>query len=110
MDELTALFDSSVGIIFILLVFLPQIITTLIMSHKGYSGCLWFLLSLFLPWTGVIIAICMPNARRQEERFDEYDLELETEKVRQEYDELKLKQVAERERERQEEQARMEKE
>ncbi|MDR1120441.1 MAG: hypothetical protein LBM08_05945 [Dysgonamonadaceae bacterium] len=50
---------------------LPQLITTLIMSNKGYSGCLWFFLSFFLSWIGVIIALCMPNVRRQEQRHYE---------------------------------------
>jgi len=41
------------------------------MSSKGYSGCLGFLLSLLLSWIGVIIAICMPNKKRQEEQHRE---------------------------------------
>ena len=133
-----ALLGGIFGLI-IVVIFLPQIITTLIMSSKGYSGCLWFFLSFFLSWFGVIIALCMPNIRRQEQRhketiaalsaqksksinnserstsqfesvkgfrldaiknlkamgnpFDEFDVELEMEKLKKEYDKhLKKKQ------------------
>ncbi|MDR3048104.1 MAG: hypothetical protein LBU51_10960 [Bacteroidales bacterium] len=166
MDELIALVGSSVVAsvvaIIILVIFLPQVITTWVMSYKGYSGCLWLFFSFFLSWIGVIIAICMPNVRRQEERhretiaamvsqnrsqtvivnnqeneqtqhfpsspaidfrlqairnlktigkpFDDYDLELEIEKIKKEYEEFRLKEVAQREREQQEEQARTEEE
>jgi len=55
----------------VLIIFLPQVLTTLIMSFKGYSGCLWLFLSFFLSWIGVIIALCMPNIRRKEERHKE---------------------------------------
>jgi hypothetical protein len=146
---------------------LPQLITTLIMSNKGYSGCLWFILSFFLSWIGVIIALCMPNVRRQEQRhyetiaaissrnqspqnitindsrghspapaaappasasvqnyrleairnlkelgqpFDDYDLEIETEKVKKAYEESKRKEIAEQEQKQREERARMEEE
>ncbi|MDR1120444.1 MAG: hypothetical protein LBM08_05960 [Dysgonamonadaceae bacterium] len=147
---------------------LPQLITTLIMSNKGYSGCLWFILSFFLSWIGVIIALCMPNVRRQEQRhyetiaaissrnqspqnitindsrgqspapapapppasapvqnyrlkairnlkelgqpFDEYDIELETEKIKKAYEESKREEIAEQEQKQREEQVRMEEE
>jgi flagellar basal body-associated protein FliL len=162
MDELIALFGTSVIAILILVIFLPQVITTWVMSYKGYSGCLWLFFSLFLSWIGVIIAICMPNVRRQEERhketiaaiasqnrsqtvivnnqeneqkqhvpsplaidfrlqairnlkeigkpFDDYDLELEIEKIKKEQEEIRLKEAAKREQELQEEQARIEEE
>jgi hypothetical protein len=71
MDGLFALFGTSVVSILIFGIFFPQIITTLVMSYKGYSGCLWLFFSLFLSWIGVIIAICMPNVRRREERHIE---------------------------------------
>ena len=72
MDTSFALAGSAIIILIVIgVIFLPQIITTVIMSSKGYSGCLWFFLSLFLSWIGVIIAICMPNIKRQEEQHRE---------------------------------------
>jgi flagellar basal body-associated protein FliL len=71
MEDLIAAFGASVVVILIVMIFLPQIITTMIMSYKGYSGCLWFVVSLFLSWIGVIIALCMPNVKRQKEQHQE---------------------------------------
>ena len=133
---------DSVGIVVIIaIIFLPPIITTFVMSSKGYSGCLWFLLSFFLSWIGVIIAICMPDKKKQGELhremltaissrkhsetiiinnseknnmsdnrnfrieaisnlkaagtpFDEYDVELETEKIKKEYEEVIKQKIA----------------
>ena len=155
MDSLFVLGPVSLGII-VAGIFLPQIITTLVMSSKGYSGCLWFLLSFFLSWIGVIIAICMPNKKRQEEQhqemiaainsqnhsetivinkseknnmpennfrikaisnlkatgtpFDEYDVELEIEKVKKEHENFLIQEAAEQKRIQQEEKARFEEE
>jgi hypothetical protein len=58
----------EVVIVVIFLEILPTIITTMIMVNKGYNGCLWFIISLFLSWIGVIIAACMTNIKRMEEQ------------------------------------------
>jgi len=41
------------------------------MVNKGYNGCLWFIISLFLSWIGVIVAACMTNIKRLEEQHTE---------------------------------------
>jgi hypothetical protein len=70
-EAIAGAFGGSLLVLYIVVGLLPQLITTFIMSNKGYSGCLWFFLSFFLSWIGVIIALCMPNVRRQEQRHYE---------------------------------------
>jgi hypothetical protein len=68
---LYAFVGGGMLLFWIFLLLLPLIITTWIMSYKGYSGCLWFFIFCCLSWIGVIIALCMPNIRREEERHRE---------------------------------------
>jgi hypothetical protein len=75
--DLKTVFDdedfSSVVLIVVVLtgIVLPHFATTCIMSDKGYSKREWFFLSFFLSWLGVIIALCMTDVKRQEQRHYE---------------------------------------
>jgi len=62
---------GSIILYALFIVIVPSIITTAIMMNKGYNGCLWFIISLFLSWIGVIIAACMTNIKRIEEQHTE---------------------------------------
>jgi hypothetical protein len=73
MDEFTfwGLTGGTLIGLVVLIWLLPQIITAYIMHSKGYSGCLWFIIAFFLSWVAIIVALCMPNIKRQEEQHME---------------------------------------
>ena len=71
MEWILGLSILAIVLFIILLFILPFIITVIIASNKGYSGCLWFLIAAVLGWIAVIIVICMPNLKKQEQRHQE---------------------------------------
>jgi hypothetical protein len=74
LDNIFDVEDVSAKIIgtIVISIVLPHLITTDIMSRKGYSKRKWFFLSFFsfLSWILVVIALCMSD-KRKTQRHDE---------------------------------------
>ncbi len=48
-----------IGVVILLVGFLPLILCPMMASKRGRSGCAWFIVGLLLGWIGVLIIACM---------------------------------------------------
>lgn len=60
--------EGGAAIVILLLWVLSPVINCLIAKGKGFGAVGWFLLGIIFPWISTVIALALPDMRRNDKR------------------------------------------